>query len=139
MQNFMKNHQCPHNFPDLKSLIEATLCPKSNGETFHKLSCIKQECDICGIKKLNFCNREWSASQTTFVTRYRFETETRFTKEGKKSSYLDIVKKETPPLELVEHFKKSLIGYPYHSFVTKWRRIQWKNLLESLPQDHLVT
>ena len=138
MQNFKQNHQCRENFSDLNSLIEATLCPKAEGVRFHKLACIKQECDRCGIKKLHFCNREHATSQTSLVTWYRFETKTRGTRDGKQTSYLDIVKKETPPLELLEHFKESLIGYPYHLFVTNWQRTQWKNLLESLPEDHLI-
>lgn len=137
MQSFKKRHNCPQDFTD-NSLIEATLCPKPNDARFHKLSWIKQECDLCGIKKLNFCDKEYSSSQTSLVTWYRFETRSRFTRDGKKTNYLDIVKKETPPLELLEHFKKSLIGYPYHLFVTKWQCTQWKNLVASLPDDHVI-
>jgi hypothetical protein len=40
--------------PRVKAMCEFIICPKFDNEKFHKLECIKRECNMCGISKLQF-------------------------------------------------------------------------------------
>jgi len=58
--------------------------------------------------------------------------------DGKEQRKIALVQKKTPPKELFNHFIQLLGLYPYHSFLTKWQKEQFNNLIEHLPANHAV-
>jgi len=58
--------------------------------------------------------------------------------DGQEKRKIALVQKETPPSELFKYFKELLKVYPGHSFMARWQREQLDNLLDNLPQEHVV-
>ena len=100
MERFKNKLNCPHAYGDLYTMVVAILCPKEEGANFHKTECLKQECTNCSTDKLKIWEHEKSESVDFLVTWYRFEYNTR--KDSSKSKFLDFVKKETAPNELLK-------------------------------------
>ena len=49
-----------------------------------------------------------------------------------------LVTKETPVTELFSYFLHLLKANPYHSFITKWQKEQFHNLVNNLPLDNII-
>ncbi|KAI5082542.1 hypothetical protein GOP47_0002285 [Adiantum capillus-veneris] len=67
----------------INSLVEMVLCPNPYESTFHKLSCLKGECDECGSKRLVLCPREKSENAFQISVKV-FEDVASAHQEGKK-------------------------------------------------------
>jgi hypothetical protein len=51
----------------VRSMCELILCPKNEHDEYHKLHCIKGECNSCGISKLQFCLAEMDPNNDMFT------------------------------------------------------------------------
>ena len=131
----------PSPAPIIKTLTEATemtLCPKEDGKDFHNLKCIQRECDQCGVDKLQLMPEEISEEGSVRWSRYEYVPTGKHHADGKEKKKICLVQKETPPSELFKYFKELLKVYPSHSFMARWQREQLDNLLDNLPQGHVV-
>jgi hypothetical protein len=57
----------------VRSMCELILCPKNEHDEYHKLHCIKGECNNCGISKLQFCPTKVDPNNDMFIHWKRFE------------------------------------------------------------------
>ena len=123
-------------YNDIYSMVNQTLCAKEEGAEFHNMACLKQECPNCGPNTLLIANTEVTSS--AIVTWYKFEYQIYITQDNKETKHLSLVKKQTPPRELISHLVAQLKGFPLHLFTARWQRVQWCNLMENLPHDHVA-
>ncbi len=57
----------------VRTMCELILCPKFKTKEFHKLGCVKGDCNKRGISKLQFCPREVDPNNEMFIPWKRFE------------------------------------------------------------------
>ena len=139
LMNFRQNRKCGCPIYDnVYDFLRATLCPKEEDHEYHQMKCINQECDNCGIGTLRFCEQELDENSNALVTWYCFDYVNHTGKDGKERRHLDIVQRKTNPYALIKHLRKELEGFSRHLFNAKWQRVQWQNLIENLPPDHLA-
>ena len=127
-------------YSSVSGMIEQTLCPLQEGQKFHKLQCLKRECEECGVEKLILLPEEKDESDNHEVKwkRYDYVATGKLTTDGKEIRKITLIDKCTKPKELFEYFIQLLTHFPYHSFLAKWQREQLDSLLENLPLDQAV-
>ena len=131
---YRAKHKIEPIFPSLHDMVKETLCSKTDDDGEYELSCLQRQCNLCGISKLSFDNKETDITTTEKVTWWTFDYVTN--DDGKKR--LTYLKKVTQPFELVNCIKKSLSSYALHVFTSKWQRTQWQNLIADLPATHVA-
>ena len=127
----------------LSHMVDDTLCPKGDNE-YHKLVWLKRECSECGVQAANFSISELNNNSNNDSVRckwskYGYNTlEGCETADGTPRKKLSIVSKETSPSELVNYLKQLLQSYPYHQFMSCWKKSQFDSLKENLLIDNVL-
>ena len=125
---------CTHS--SISLLIETLLCPKSNESTFHKLSCLKGECDHCGSQRLVLCPKE--KFENAFQVSVKvFEDVASPHQQGKKRK--DLVIKQMGCKKFTSFLQDHLTGYIRHNFVARWQSQQFKDCIQRFPRDVVVS
>lgn len=106
----------------LKDLIALTVCNSNN------LQCIKRECEMCGVNKLDQLCAEVESICDGDVSWFRWE---QVEKGG--GSRLDKVKKDGSVHSLFLELKSEVQKLPLHDFTHRWQSQQYKNLKSDLP------
>lgn len=57
----------------LTEAVDLTLCQWNDGQEYHKLKCLKRECDQCGVEKFPFLPEEISDEVEEHVIWKRYE------------------------------------------------------------------
>lgn len=122
----------------LSDIAEKTLCPKSEGEEFHRKECLMRECSDCGVGKSIFLPEEQNMSDGACRVEWKkFEyVEVGINEEGKKKK-LQLVDKKTSPGEMFFCLKELLNSYVPHQFRAIWQHKQSRELHENLPLNHV--
>lgn len=95
-----------------------------------------RKCDDCGVKKLKLSRDEESRDVVVKWKRYDYVTVQ--DKNGQERSKIALINKETPVNEMFKYFLELLEGYTYHSFMAKWQKDEFDNLLANLPLNHVI-
>ena len=98
-------------------------------------ACLRRECSECGTKKFQLSGKE---KADTMVNWKRYEYVSVPDKNGEERKKIALVTKETPVTELFSYFLHLLKDYPYHSFMAKWQKEQFDNLVNNLPPDNII-
>lgn len=122
----------------LTEAVEMSLCPKEEGKDYHNLKCVQRECEECGVEKFQLLPEETSEEGSVRWSRYEYVPTGKYLPDGQEKKKIALVTKETPPSELFKYFNQLLKEYPSHSFMARWQREQLDNLLDNLPQGHVV-
>jgi hypothetical protein len=124
-------------FSHLQDLIDITLC--KTGDKFHNISCLKRQCDNCGVQILKLLNEEIDVSESALNVKWgKFEYFNVSVKGGKTIKTLQQVAKETKAGVLFPHLKQLLINFPSHQHSVSWQNEQLKNLVSNLPLGSYV-
>ena len=117
-------------YASVGNIIEQTLCPKPEGQKYHKLPCLKRECKDCGVDKLVLLpeERESVSNHEVKWKRYDYVPTGKLTSDGKEMKKISLVEKSTGPKEMFNYFLQLLGRFPYHSFLAKWQREQLDSL-----------
>lgn len=130
------NEEQVPNFNFLSEVVDSTLCEKEEAATHHRLECTMQKCDDCGVKKLKLSRDEESRDVVVKWKRYDYVTVQ--DKNGQERSKIALINKETPVNEMFKYCLELLEGYTYHSFMAKWQKDEFDNLLANLPLNHVI-
>ena len=100
-------------FSHSQDLIDITLC--KTGDIFHNISCLKRQCDNCGVQNLKLLDEEIDVSESALNVKWeQFEYVNVSVKGGKTIKILQLVVKETKAGVLFFHLKQLLINFPFH-------------------------
>ena len=126
-------------YTSLSEVISLTLCPLEGENRYHNITCLKRECNDCGVNKFDLLPQE-SSNEGNIVKwkRYDYLPTGKLGADGKEIKKISLVSKETPPKELFDYFYKLLESFPYHSFLAKWEREQCDQLIAHLPLDQAL-
>ena len=56
-----QDENCPI-FEHLNDMVNKTMCPKAESNSYHRKECVNRECDRCGVNKLELLNEEKDVS-----------------------------------------------------------------------------
>ena len=121
----------------VKEAVELTLCPKPEGNEFHKFSCINRERVNCGTRLFRLLLEESSERGMVKWRRFDYVETRKLTSSGEKQKKIALVQKDTPPKGLFQYFKL-LDAYPHQQFMAVWHKKQLDDLLENLPTGNVV-
>ena len=97
------------------------------------------ECLRCSVDEIKLLPEETSDEGEVVWKRYEYVRTGKMGPDGKEQKKIALVQKKTPPKELFNNYLIQLLGpYPYHSFLAKWQKEQFDNLIEHLPANHAV-
>ena len=122
-------------FSFLTEAVNSTLWPKDEDSLYHNLACLRRECSECGTKNFQLSGKE---KADTVVNWKRYEYVSVPDKNGEERKKIALVTKETPVTELFSYFLNLLKDYPYHSFMAKWQKEQFDNLVNNRPLDNII-
>ena len=124
-------------FTSLTEAVYTTLCPKRQDARYYNLACMQRQCNECGTSKFELAESEKSNTVVTWK-RYEYIEVSDKRRPGEVQKKIALMGKETPASELFQYFLKLLGDYTYHSFMAKWQKEQFENLLANLPQNHVL-
>ena len=127
-------------YKHVSDLVNEMLCPKKNGNEYHKPLCLQRNCENCGIDGFKISNKENDITETAPIVKWRkFEyVVIGVNSDNSEKKKLQLVDKLTPPGEMFLHFKNLLQRYPSHQFRANWQNQQLRELVENLPLGHAV-
>lgn len=121
------------------ALLDSILCPKSDTSTFHALACLSGQCKRCGPAKLDFCAAEAAFNAKKIVVKIFEDLEVGTARDGKKKKRKVLSHKEISCQVLSVMFKDHLKKYIMHNFVYRWQAEQYKECIQSFPEDVVVS
>ena len=130
-----KNGQDEH----LNDMVNKTMCPKAESNSYHRKECVHRECDRCGVNNRELLNEEKDVSHNApLVTWQKFEyVPLGQTQDGQEKKKLQLVKKKTTPGVMFDNLKSLLRDFSSHQFRASWQSKQMKDLIEHLPPEHV--
>ena len=133
-----QDENCPI-FEHLNDMVNKTMCPKAESNSYHRKECVNRECDRCGVNKLELLNEEKDVSHNApLVTWQKFEyVPLDQTQDGQEKKKLQLVKKKTTPGVMFDNLKSLLRDFSSHQFRASWQSKQMKDLIEHLPPEHV--
>jgi hypothetical protein len=120
----------------VRTMCELILCPKFEIEEFHKLVCIKGDCNNCGISKLkfyprdNFILRRWiPTTRCSYLGSGLIEiVYVGHSDDGGDQHAIQLQCKMTLPSKFVAYLKLKLTEFVVHNFKAKWQDANFKSL-----------
>jgi hypothetical protein len=126
-------------FTIVKAMCEFILYPKYDIDEYHKLLCIRRDCNNCGISKLQLCPSEVDPNNEIFIPWEQFENVfVGHFDDGGDQHAIRLVSTMTPPFEFLAFLKLKLNEFVIHNFETKWQDAQFKSCLDNLTNDQIV-
>ena len=120
-----QDENCPI-FEHLNDMVNKTMCPKVESNSYHCKECVNRECDRCGVNKLELLNEEKDVSHNApLVTWQKFEyVPLDQTQDGQEKKKLQLVKKKTTPGVMFDNLKSLLRDFSSHQFRASWQSKQ---------------
>jgi hypothetical protein len=126
-------------FFGVRSMCDLILYPKLEHDQYHK-SCIKGECNSCGISKLQFCHLEVDPNNDQFIPRKWFKNVfVGHFNDGGDRHAIQLQSNMTLPSKFVAYIKPKLTKFVVHNFEAKWQDAQFKSSLDNLMKNQIVT
>lgn len=115
----------------LKAMCELIFYPKSNIDEYHKLLCIRKDCNNCGISKLQSCPFEVDPNNEIFIPWKQFENVfVGHFDDGGDQHVIRLVSKMTPPSKFLAFLKPKLSEFVIHILEAKSQDAQFKSCLD---------
>jgi hypothetical protein len=134
---------CAHikNFKRMTLLWMECVCPKGELDQWHNLACLMGECEYCGVKLLQICPQEHSASSSALVKWKCFEYNVVGVHEdsGRPKKCIKEAFKETTPGEFIMYLKPKIERFVTHNFIANWQDDQCKKMMENAPAGVLIS
>lgn len=134
------NHQQPGTFSGLYDISHHTLCEKAPECEFHDPSCIKRDCESCGVDKI--CDKLLEIDQTKPHEWKRWEmmeTQCHMQKETKTVKKRGLITKSGTFKEMVDELKDELKPFSEHLFIKDWQHKQQCALQKNLRSDEVLS
>lgn len=125
---------------DITGLLEVTMCQKVESDEYHSMNCIRRECQVCGVHKLN----EWYQSLVEITgsenVTWHFWTTKQFEdkKKGTKSTQKVLETSVSSVNHLIEELKKDSKDLAHHIHVANNQRKCFQTLSKKVPVDSVV-
>lgn len=127
-----------HRFERMSSLWTTILCPQPMWSKWFKRECLMGECNLCGIKNLQFCRRELTTDRTVKWRRISHVVVGK-TKDGNDKKVPQVEYMESTPRDFIEYLKPKLKEFITHNFVSNWQETQFKKFISKLPKDTIMS
>ena len=95
-----------------------------------------RKCEQCGEQKMKLSEEE--ESKDVLMKWKRYDHVEVQDINGETQNKIALITKETPVNEMFKYFLKLLNDYTYHSFMAKWQKDQFDNLVTNLPLNHVI-
>ena len=122
--------------PDKYSMVEFTMCGRQEGHEYHSASCIRRQCDICGITKLkdrlsvitNDNHEQWT----------KWDNVKRASKDGNVVVKKELVTRTGTMKDVVAELLLEANSLAEHLFNSKWQYSQFLRVSETVPENTVV-
>lgn len=127
-----------HRFERMSNLWTTILCPQPMWSKWFKRECLMGECNLCGIKNLQFCPIELTTNRTVKWRRISHIVVGK-TKDGNDKKVPQVEYMESTPRDFIEYLKPKLKEFITHNFVVHWQETQFKKFISKLPKDTIMS
>ncbi|KAG0572176.1 hypothetical protein KC19_VG074600 [Ceratodon purpureus] len=129
-----------HSYKRATHLWEKTLCPKPTGSEWHRLKCVKGQCNTCGFHLLPICEAELEPESNKSMTWRRFEMiQAGESRSGDPRTVIRLEYKVTNPWSFLAYTKPKILQFVLHQFVAKWQDTQFKKSLDVLKDGEVMS
>ena len=126
-------------FSGLTDLWHSVLCPLE-GDGWHAQSCIKGECERCGVDMLMLCPRERDSEGTLKVQWHNFEMVVHgVTKAGKENKVLRMTYQNTAAPIYLDYLREKLRPFIVHNYIAKWQAERYKESIDTFPPESILS
>lgn len=127
-------------FKGVTKLWLSTLSPLNDIQEWHALRCLRDDCNLCGVKLLSFCPCELDLSSEYLVPWRKFEKVfAGQTRDGVTKEVTRLECKLTPAIEFIDFARSKLPDFIMHNFVSKWQERQFRLCKDSLAEDTILS
>lgn len=132
----------------VREWCEETLCPREEGNAWHKKACIIGECCQCGVETLPICDFEMSPENGLIIPYIRIET-VKKTLTGKKDADGEATSRTVNRVQQVDYEKSvsvfmdvvrtTMAQFIVHNFVYRWQAEEYKRCLAEFPKGTVIS
>lgn len=124
----------------LTGFWQSCICPKEEGEEWHRRSCLMGECSACGVDKLlEICPEEENGNHIVKWKRFEKTVIGGYDATGVVKKRIQEVFKETTSVEFLQYLKPNLQKFIKHNYVACWQDSQCHLAMETIPEGVLIS
>jgi hypothetical protein len=130
-------HAQSQTYSGLTTLWTFIICEKEDVD-WHQRDCLSSDYVYYGVKSLPLCPNELQSNALFQWCSIGYEV-VRHIEEGKEKKTSKVEFHETPPRKLISYLKLRLKMFILHNFLAKWQDVQFKKLLETMPEGVVIS
>ena len=126
---------------EVDKLVEITVCPKQEGDKYHRKECLNRDCDHCGVNRLDTLYEPINAAHAAeeHEVTWRHWANVEYCQPGKRpSTRKTLLTKTTGLVELKDALKQDISTLSSHLLNANWQKNCFHNLSKKVPENSVV-